>query len=79
MDTGCSLEDLPLAMNDRNEWIERERVNGLCAIRGSICPEENVAYEFILIFTAITEIILYIFMNYLYFIILNKVNLHHFL
>ena len=29
MDTGCSLEDLPNAMNDRNEW--RGRVREICA------------------------------------------------
>ena len=25
MDTGCSLEDQPEAMNDRDRWRERER------------------------------------------------------
>ena len=24
-DTGCSLEDMPLAMNDREKWRERVR------------------------------------------------------
>ena len=30
-DTGCSPEDLPKAMNDREKW--RERVRDICAIR----------------------------------------------
>ena len=29
--TGCSLEDLPGAMDDRNGW--KERVQGICANR----------------------------------------------
>ena len=30
-DTGCSLEDLPEVIEDRDEWQERERVREICA------------------------------------------------
>ena len=30
-DIGCSLEDLPEAVNDRDEWPERERVREICS------------------------------------------------
>ena len=47
-DTGCSLEDLPEAMDDKDEWRERvtERES-----QGNLCQQYMIIYIYIYIFT----------------------------